>query len=195
MANPNTDSPHRTIDGRSGNLVTENRFPVTTNDKAKRDTVQIGPLSVDGFQMPNGNYQMSQTQAAERMGKSPRTAGRFLESKGIKALRGKGYTPNTIEVESSEQTRGSKSTLSALGEAYAEPDLLGMEVNNCGSKSLILGGNLGHYRKSRIQGIIDRKNPPCPLLDGATSAVSSGKVLSSTLKEVMSTESPNNKSL
>ena len=79
---------------------------MTTGDKAKRATVEIGPLSVDGFQMPDGSYRMSQTQAAECVGKPQRNAGRFLESKGIKALRGEGYTPDTIEVDPSDQVRG-----------------------------------------------------------------------------------------
>ncbi len=78
----------------------------TGGDKAKRATVAIGSMEVDGFQMPDGSYRMSQTQAAESVGKSQRNAGRFLASKGIKALRGEGYTPDTIEVESSEQSRG-----------------------------------------------------------------------------------------
>jgi len=47
---------------------------MTTNDKAQRATVQIGPLSVDGFQMPDGSYRMSQTQAAESVGLSERNA-------------------------------------------------------------------------------------------------------------------------
>ena len=163
MANPNTDSPHRTIDGRGGNLATEGRLAMTTHDKAQRATMQISPLSVDGFQMPNGNYQMRPTQAMESIGKSPRNAGRFLESKGIKALQGKGYTPNAIEVKSSEQTRVSKSALSALGEAHAEPNLLGIKVNTCCRRSLTLVANLGYYRKSRTRCIIDMENHPCKI--------------------------------
>lgn len=151
MANPNTDSPHRTIDGRSGNFVTESRFAMTTNDTDKRATVQIGSLSVDGFQMLNGNYQMSPTQAMGSVGKSPRNAGRLLESKGIKALQGAGYTPDAIEVASSEQT----------------------EVNNSGSKSSTLDVNLGCYRKSMIPGIINMEKHPCP----ETAAVRSDKVV------------------
>ena len=78
----------------------------TGGDKAKRATVAIGSMEVDGFQMPDGSYRMSQTQAAESVGKSQRNAGRFLASKGIKALRGEGYTPDTIEVDPAEQVRG-----------------------------------------------------------------------------------------
>ncbi|MBF2088482.1 MAG: hypothetical protein IGR90_06190 [Synechococcales cyanobacterium K32_A2020_035] len=73
---------------------------------ARRSTVQIGAIAVEGFMLPDGSYRMSQTQAAECVGKPQRNAGRFLESKGIKSLRGEGYTPDTIEVESSEQGRG-----------------------------------------------------------------------------------------
>jgi len=179
---------------------------MTNNDKAQRATVQIGPLSVDGFQMPDGSYRMSQTQAAESVGKSQRNAGRFLESKGIKALRGEGYTPDTIEVDSSNQARGqarfnalpldvvsaywlweaskgnqqaialcyalmaetlerrfdaafgversesdrdaflaqrlqqTESALTALGEAYAEPDLLRMENEQIRQQVIDLGG-------------------------------------------------------
>jgi len=79
---------------------------VSTDDKAKRATVEIGQQPVDGFQMPDGSYRMSQTQAAECVGKPQRNAGRFLESKGIKALRGEGYTPDSIEVDAPEQGRG-----------------------------------------------------------------------------------------
>ena len=79
---------------------------MTTGDKAKRTLVAIGSLSVDGFQMPDGSYRMSQTQAAECIGKPEINARRFLDFRGIKALRGEGYTPDTIEVDSPEQGRG-----------------------------------------------------------------------------------------
>ena len=79
---------------------------MTTSDKAKRATVAIGSLSIAGFQMPDGSYRMSQTQAAECIGKPEINARRFLDSRGIKALRGEGYTPDTIEVDSPEQGRG-----------------------------------------------------------------------------------------
>ncbi len=82
---------------------------MTTGDKAKRATVTIGALSVDGFQMPDGSYQMSQTQAGESVGLSERNAREFLQSKGFKALMGEGYTPaiSDIEVEPDPgQTRG-----------------------------------------------------------------------------------------
>lgn len=39
---------------------------MTTGDKAKRATVAIALLSVDGFQMPDGSYRMSQTSALDQ---------------------------------------------------------------------------------------------------------------------------------
>jgi hypothetical protein len=72
---------------------------MTTHDKAQRATVQIGSLSVYGFQMPDGSYRMSQTQAAEAVGLSERNAREFLQSKGFKALMGEGYTPAISDIE------------------------------------------------------------------------------------------------
>jgi len=174
-----------------------------TGDKAKRAPVEIGTLSINGFQMPDGSYRMSQTQAAECVGKPQRNAGRFLESKGIKALRGEGYTPDSIEVDPADQVRGQarfnalppdvvsaywlweaskgnqqaitlcyalmaetlerrfdaafgverseddrdalltqrlQADLAALGEAYAEPDLLRMEVEQLRQQVRDMGG-------------------------------------------------------
>ncbi|MEG4213693.1 hypothetical protein [Microcoleus sp. S13_B4] len=80
---------------------------MTESVRAVRASVQIGSLAVDGFMLPDGSYRMSQTQAAECVGKPEINARRFLDSKAIKALLGKGYTPDTIEIESSsEQVRG-----------------------------------------------------------------------------------------
>lgn len=72
---------------------------MTTGDKAKRAPVAIGALSVEGFQMPDGSYCMSQTQAAECVGLSERNAREFLQSKGLKALMGEDYTPAISEIE------------------------------------------------------------------------------------------------
>jgi hypothetical protein len=74
--------------------------------KATRATVAIGQLTVDGFMLPDGTYRMSQTQAAETVGKDEINARRFLTSKNINAIRGEGYTPDSIEVESVSDKRG-----------------------------------------------------------------------------------------
>ena len=82
---------------------------MTANDKAQRATVQIGPLSVDGFQMPDGSYRMSQAGAAECIGTTPQNASNFLRSKAFKALQSGESTDQTfevIEVESSQQATG-----------------------------------------------------------------------------------------
>ncbi|MGB3312102.1 MAG: hypothetical protein WBG32_04205 [Nodosilinea sp.] len=71
--------------------------------------MEIGLLSVDGFQMPDGSYRMSQAQTAECIGTTPQNASNFLRSKAFKALRGKESTDQSfesIEVESAQQTTG-----------------------------------------------------------------------------------------
>lgn len=61
--------------------------------KATRATIPIGSIEVDGFQLPDGTYRMSQTQAAECVGRPEINARRFLSSKAIKASLGDDYTP------------------------------------------------------------------------------------------------------
>ncbi|QQE67453.1 hypothetical protein GFS31_41660 (plasmid) [Leptolyngbya sp. BL0902] len=180
---------------------------MTANDKAQRATVQIGSLSVDGFQMPDGSYRMSQTSAADAVGIGRQNVSDFLRSKAIKALLGEGYTGQIfeVEVENTEQRRGqarinaipievviaywhwqshrgnkqalqlcialatetlerrfdaafgversesdrnlllaqrlqqTESALSLLGEAYAEPDLLRMEVEHLRQQLIAAG--------------------------------------------------------
>lgn len=74
--------------------------------KATRATIPIGSIKVDGFQLPDGTYRMSQTQAAECVGRPEINARRFLSSKAIKALLGDDYTPDTLEIESELGKRG-----------------------------------------------------------------------------------------
>ena len=110
---------------------------MTTGGKAKRATVTIAPLSVDGFQMPDGSYRMSQAGAATTINESPVYELRFLTSRESKALLGEAFTdctPEQIEVETSPSDREAllaqrlQADLSALGEAYAEPDELREQV-------------------------------------------------------------------
>ncbi len=80
---------------------------MTDSEKARRAIVPIGSIEVEGFQLPNGFYRMSQTQASDCIGDDRVYARRFLTSKTLKALRGEAYTPDTFEVESpDEQVRG-----------------------------------------------------------------------------------------
>ncbi|HEY9629081.1 MAG TPA: hypothetical protein V6C84_17400 [Coleofasciculaceae cyanobacterium] len=87
---------------------------MTGSVKAMRATVTLGDLTIDGFMLPDGSYRMSQTQAAECIGKPEINARRFLVSKAIKALLGEGYTPDTIEVESDPSQLRGQSRFNAL---------------------------------------------------------------------------------
>ncbi|MBE9111817.1 hypothetical protein IQ273_20630 [Nodosilinea sp. LEGE 07298] len=60
-----------------------------SGDKAHRAMVEVRPLSVDGFQMPDGSYRMSQAQTAEYIGKTPQNTSNSLRSKALKALQEK----------------------------------------------------------------------------------------------------------
>lgn len=80
-----------------------------TATKATRAEIQIGTLTIDGFQLPDGSYRMSQQQAAESIGEAPVYALRFLRSRASKAMLGEGYTdytPESIEVDSANTGRG-----------------------------------------------------------------------------------------
>ena len=79
---------------------------MTDSIKATRATVTLGSLTVDGFMLPDGSYRMSQTQAAECIEEDAVYARNFLTSKALKALRDKGYTPETFEVDPIGQSRG-----------------------------------------------------------------------------------------
>ncbi len=81
---------------------------MSNSEKARRAIVTIGPLEVEGFQLPDGSYRMSQTQAAEVVGLTERNARDFLNSKALKSLLGEDYTPaKLVEIEAEgEQLRG-----------------------------------------------------------------------------------------
>jgi hypothetical protein len=72
---------------------------MTTGDKAKRDMVAIGPLSVDSFQMPDSFYGMSQTSAADSVDLRRQNGSDFLRLKDIKSLLGNGSTRQIFEAE------------------------------------------------------------------------------------------------
>lgn len=60
---------------------------MTASVRAIRASVQIGFLTVGGFMLPGGSYRMSQTRAAECVGKPEINARQFLDSKALKSLR------------------------------------------------------------------------------------------------------------
>ena len=76
-----------------------------TEMKATRATITLGTKQLDGFMLPDGSYRLSQTQAAECVGKPEINARRFLASESIKGLLGEGYTPDSIEIDAT-QSRG-----------------------------------------------------------------------------------------
>jgi hypothetical protein len=68
--------------------------------KAVRAPVQIATHTIEGFMLPDGLYQTSQTQTAECVGLDERNAREFLKSKALKSLLGEAYTPAIFEIES-----------------------------------------------------------------------------------------------
>lgn len=78
-------------------------------EKAKRGTIELGDHELDVFLLPDGSYWFSQTQIAQAVGLEEIYARRFLRSKWLKTLPGKGFMPDNIakiEVESTTQTWG-----------------------------------------------------------------------------------------
>ena len=87
---------------------------MTDTVNVARATITIGLLSVDGFMLPHGSYRMSQTQAAEAVGLEESNVRRFLGSKSIKVLLGKGYTPETLEVGKTDDSQHGRTRINAL---------------------------------------------------------------------------------
>ncbi len=82
---------------------------MTETEKAKRESVAIGSLDVEGFQMPDGSYRMSLSSAATAVGLQARNAFDFLRSKAAERLLGSSSTLSVAEVEvesSPEQVKG-----------------------------------------------------------------------------------------
>ena len=68
-----------------------------------RDVFCWVDFTSSGGEWGNGSYRMSQTQAADCVGKPEINARRFLSSRAIKTLLGEGYTPDSLEIEKDEQ--------------------------------------------------------------------------------------------
>jgi hypothetical protein len=65
--------------------------------KAKRQTIALGDIPLDVFQLPDGAYVMSQTQVAEAVDLDEIYIRRFLSSKWLKALPGKDHSSDDFE--------------------------------------------------------------------------------------------------
>jgi len=78
-----------------------NVFVVT---KARRATIELGDRILQVFQLPDGEYGLSQTQVGELPGKDENYVRKFLGSKSPEALPYKNFTPVKLPVEG-ERTR------------------------------------------------------------------------------------------
>ncbi len=58
--------------------------------KAQRAEILLGDIPLEVFMLPDGSYRMSQTQVAGAVDRDERSFRRFLDSKWLKALPGKG---------------------------------------------------------------------------------------------------------
>ena len=67
--------------------------------KAVRATIQLGMISLEVFQLPNGEYRLSQTQVAEAVGKHRMAVLRFLESNSPEALPYKDFRCHRTRIE------------------------------------------------------------------------------------------------
>lgn len=92
-----------------------------TSNRAKRATVAIGPLSVDGFQMLDGSYRMSQTSAADSVGLGRQNGSDFLSLKDIKSLLGDSSTSQIFEAEPDELREQVTKLEQQLHDAGLEP--------------------------------------------------------------------------
>lgn len=76
----------------------------TTAERAKRENIPLGKLWLEVFQLPSGEYKLSQTQVAEAIGKDEANVRDFLVSKSLEALPYKGFTAEKMGIEG-ERTR------------------------------------------------------------------------------------------
>ena len=67
--------------------------------KAKKATFKLGSLVLDGYQLPDGSYRMSQTQVCSVIGKADNSVLQFLAGKSPQALPHKGSQSYKLEAE------------------------------------------------------------------------------------------------
>ena len=81
--------------------------------KATRATVQIGSITVDAFMLPDTSYRMSQTQAAEAIGKDEINARRFLHLRVSMLYEERAIRPTILRLNHS-LTKGGKVAVLAI---------------------------------------------------------------------------------
>ena len=67
--------------------------------KAKKATFKLGSLVLDGYQLPDGSYRLSQTQVCSVLNKTHKSVGEFLEGNSLQALPHKSSSLQKIQVE------------------------------------------------------------------------------------------------
>lgn len=68
--------------------------------KAKRTNIKYGSVDLEVFMLPDGSYQLSQTQVGLTLGKSHSSLAHFINGKSLEALPHKDFTSTEIEIES-----------------------------------------------------------------------------------------------
>lgn len=72
--------------------------------KAKEEEIVLGTVLIKVFQLPNGEYRLSQSQVTEAIGKPNRSIIQFLGGKSLEALPYKGFElSKSLEVEGSNR--------------------------------------------------------------------------------------------
>ncbi|MEH1787523.1 MAG: hypothetical protein V7L23_18600 [Nostoc sp.] len=84
------------------------------SDKAKRAIIIISGIEVKGFQLPDGSYIVSQSQAGKTVDKDRKSMFRFLGSATFKALHGEGYECSNTPIDKDWLGRGNKSKAKAI---------------------------------------------------------------------------------
>lgn len=67
--------------------------------KAKRTNIKYGSVDLEVFMLPDGSYQLSQTQAGLALGKHDKSLREFLNGKSLEALPHKDFSGGEIEIE------------------------------------------------------------------------------------------------
>lgn len=67
--------------------------------RAKRAEIELGDKKIEVFQLPSGEYKLSQTQVAEAVGKKEASFRDFLGSKSLEALPYKGFRSEKLPVQ------------------------------------------------------------------------------------------------
>lgn len=82
--------------------------------KAKRASIQIAGIEVEVFQLPNGEYVMSQTQIAKAVEKHDFSISRFLTSKHLESLPDNRFQSHITPIEKDWDGQGNRQDIKAV---------------------------------------------------------------------------------